>query len=240
MSAPREIVLDTETTGLSPTEGHRIIEVGCVELKDARPTDRTWHSYFNPQRSISRDASRVHGLTLPKLRKEPLFADRAANLLAFLGEDAKLIAHNANFDAGFLNAEFGRAGLPALNFSRFIDTLAIARLKRPGKKNSLDALCAYFGISTVHREKHGALKDAILLAEVYARLCDKMQTALDLGASAEQAQAEVRAAWRRPIILASRLTREEALEHAAFVATIPNAIWLQPQGGVADATTNSA
>ncbi|MGO9172647.1 MAG: DNA polymerase III subunit epsilon [Rhodomicrobium sp.] len=220
----REIVLDTETTGLNPAEGHRIVEIGCVEIVNNIPTGRTWHSLLNPQRRVPKDASKIHGLTTAKLRDAPLFKERVAGLFAFLG-DAKLIAHNAPFDAAFLNAELALIGKPSIEAQRWFCTLALARRKRPGKRNSLDALCKDFGISTVGREKHGALTDARLLSEVYTRLTDRSQAELFLAPAGEAGQAAT-PALRRKRPLAPRLSPEEAAAHAAFVESLgPNAIW---------------
>jgi DNA polymerase-3 subunit epsilon len=221
----REIVLDTETTGLKPAEGHRIVEVGCVEIVNHIPTGRTWRSLFNPERRVPPDAAKIHGLTTAKLRDAPLFKERVAGLLLFLG-DAKLVAHNAPFDAAFLNAELDLAGKEKIEASRWLDTLALARRKRPGKRNSLDALCKDFGISTVTREKHGALTDALLLSEVYARLSDSMQAELGLAFAGEEEVAATPVALRRPAPLRPRISPEEIEAHKAFVATLGEAaIW---------------
>ncbi len=164
----REIVFDTETTGLDPYQGHRLVEVGCVELLNRIPTGQIFHCYFNPERDMPAEAFAVHGLSSQFLGDKPLFAELAADLVAFLG-DAPLIAHNAAFDLGFLNAELERVKLPPIPRARLIDTLLLARRKYPGAQNRLDDLCQRFRIDNSRRTKHGALLDAELLAEVYPR-----------------------------------------------------------------------
>ena len=165
----RELVLDTETTGLDPKDGHRVIELACVELINFIPTGATWHWYFNPQRDVPKAATDMHGLTAQFLADKPLFGDMAQEIVDALG-DARLIIHNAPFDMGFLNHEFGRLGFPPLSFERVTDTLALARRKHPGSPNNLDALCRRYGVDNATRTKHGALLDSELLADVYLRL----------------------------------------------------------------------
>src|SRR5215213_4339788 len=165
----REIVLDTETTGTDPAAGDRVIEIGCVELVNHVPSGRTYHVYVNPERPVSAGALAVHGLTNAFLADKPVFAAIADDLLAFVG-DGRLVIHNAGFDVAFLNAEFARTGHPALPLEQVVDTLALARRKHPGASNSLDALCARYGIDNSRRTKHGALLDAEILAEVYIEL----------------------------------------------------------------------
>jgi len=165
----REIILDTETTGLDPAEGHRIIEIGCVELLHSVPTGQTYHVYIDPQRDIPADAVKVHGITAEFLAGKPLFADIAQDFLKFIG-DAKLVAHNAAFDMRFLNAELALLGLDPLDLERVVDTLSLARRRYPGASNSLDALCQRYGIDNSRRTKHGALLDAEILADVYVEL----------------------------------------------------------------------
>lgn len=165
----REIVLDTETTGLDPAEGHRIIEIGCIEILHTIPTGQIFHVYIDPQRDIPEDAVRVHGITAEFLAGKPVFADIASEFLAFIG-DAKLVAHNAAFDMRFLNAELGLLGLEPIDSERVVDTLALARRRHPGASNSLDALCNRYGIDNTRRTKHGALLDSEILADVYAEL----------------------------------------------------------------------
>ena len=175
----REIVLDTETTGLDPYQGHRLIEVGCIELVNRFPTGQTFHRYLNPQRDVPAEAFAVHGLSLEFLKDKSLFADIAAELMDFIG-DAPLVAHNASFDLGFLNAELERVSLPAIARERLVDTLLLARRKYPGGSNRLDDLCQRFGIDNSRRTKHGALLDAELLAEVYLELIGARQAQLGL------------------------------------------------------------
>jgi len=165
----REIVLDTETTGLDPAKGHRIIEIGCIELVNAIPTSGTFHVYIDPERKMPKAAFRVHGLSAEFLSDKPVFAKIAEDFLTFIS-DAKIIAHNAEFDLRFLNAELALLGIAPIAGERVIDTLALARLKFPGAANSLDALCVRYEIDTSRRTKHGALLDAEILAEVYAKL----------------------------------------------------------------------
>ena len=217
----REIVLDTETTGLDPRDGHRVIEIACVELRDYLPTGRHFHCYINPERDIDPDAERVHGLSRAFLADKPVFADAevALALMDFVG-DASIIAHNAGFDRDFLNQELAIAGLPAMGESRWIDSLGIAQSRYPGMYNSLDALCKRFGISLAEREKHGALVDAKLLAGVYLELRGGREISLDLQEVAVRGVAQVIAQvvhGPRPRPLAPRLTAAERDAHDAFV-----------------------
>ena len=177
----REIVLDTETTGLDPLTGHRIVEVGCIELENLVATGRSFQAYFNPEREMPQGAMDVHGLSDAFLSDKPLFAERVEELLAFIG-DAQLVIHNAQFDLGFLNAELERAGRPKIT-NAYVDTVSLARQKFPGQRASLDALCERFGVENSHRTKHGALLDAELLAEVYLELSGGRQR--DLGLAPE-------------------------------------------------------
>ena len=176
----REIVFDTETTGLDPKSGDRVVEVGCVELINHIPSGKTFHRYVNPERGMSIDAARVHGLDDAFLKEKPLFAAIAGELLEFIG-DASLIAHNAQFDLEFLNLELGRAGHQLLHADRIVDTLMLARRKHPAGPNSLDALCARYQVDLSRRTFHGALLDAQLLAEVYIELIGGRQASLILG-----------------------------------------------------------
>jgi DNA polymerase-3 subunit epsilon len=226
----REIALDTETTGLRPEEGHRIIELGCIELVNHLPTGRTLHHYFDPERPIDPDATRVSGITDEMVRGKPKFGELAQSFLDFIGE-APIVAHNAAFDMGFLNAELKRAGLATLLPERAIDTLLIARRKFPGAPASLDALCKRFNVDLSERVKHGALLDAGLLAQVYLELCGGRQPGLILAVETVL-QGTVVATQRgpRPVALPSRLTEEELAAHAAFIATLKGeAIWNQYQ-----------
>lgn len=225
----REIVLDTETTGFEPTEGHRIVEIGAVELFNHMPTGRTYHQYINPERPMPKEAFEVHGLGDDFLRDKPVFRMIGADFLTFIS-DARLVIHNASFDMKFLNAELGWAGLPAIPAGRALDTLLIARQKFPGSPASLDALCRRFGVDNSAREKHGALLDSEILAEVYLELIGGRQPDLIL-ATQQQGRPEPEAPedWRprpRPEPLPPRLTPEEAAAHDAFVGKLGNAaIW---------------
>ena len=226
----REIILDTETTGLDPATGDRIVEIGAVELLNHLPSGRTFHVYINPERDMPKEAEAVHGLSSVFLSDKPVFAAIAQDFLDFIG-DATLIIHNASFDVGFLNAELGFLGHPSLLPERVVDTLHIARQKHPGSANSLDALCRRYGIDNSKRSKHGALLDSELLAEVYLELIGGRQTALVLEASVKKKAATVVAArvdFQRPSPLPSRLTEEERKAHDAFVAGLgDNALWKQ-------------
>ena len=226
----REIVLDTETTGLEPTEGHRIVEIGAVELMNHMPTGRTYHQYINPERTMPKEAFDVHGIGDDQLRDKPVFAVIGRAFLDFIGE-AQLVIHNAAFDMKFLNHELERANLPAIPYARATDTLAIARQKYPGSPASLDALCRRFGVDNSMREKHGALLDSEILAEVYLELIGGRQPGLVLtDAPGHQRQTDSNDfAWRprpRPQPLPARLNDAERAAHQAFVATLgDNAIW---------------
>ena len=222
----REVVLDTETTGLEPAQGHRVVEVGAVELVNHIPSGKSFQRYLDPERDMPEDAERVHGLTRAFLAGHRRFAEEADALLAFIG-DAKLVMHNAPFDLGFLNAELERIGKPPIPPARTLDTLALARRKYPGAPASLDALCKRFGIDRSAREKHGALLDAALLTEVYLELIGGRQPALGLqrtAAAAPDAAGTPRAARARtPRPHAA--SEAEAAAHAAFVATLKDPIW---------------
>ncbi|MEO0821269.1 MAG: DNA polymerase III subunit epsilon [Pseudomonadota bacterium] len=227
----REIVLDTETTGLDPSEGHRVVEIGAVELVNHLRTGRTYHQYINPERSVPAEAFRVHGLSEDFLRDKPRFADIATAFRAFIGDD-RLVIHNASFDMAMLNAEFARLGVPAMPGERAVDTLGMARKKFPGAQASLDALCKRFGVDNSGREKHGALLDCELLADVYLELLGGRQRGLSLAENTERAAptAETPTAASppraRPRPLAPRLTEAEAEAHAAFVAGLgPDPLW---------------
>ncbi len=214
----REIVLDTETTGFDPGNGDRIVEIGCIELIDHLPTGASYHCYLNPERDMPADAEKVHGLSIGFLSDKPLFADVAGEFLDFIG-DAPLVIHNAGFDMKFLNAELGRMGAALLPFERAIDTIAIAKVKFPGARYSLDELCKRFAIDLTDRSKHGALIDAELLAKVYLELLGGRQKTFSLAPSdAALAPAEDMAAVRqRPEPLPARLTAAELEAHSAFV-----------------------
>lgn len=224
----REIVLDTETTGLDPFAGDRIVEIGAVELLNHMPTGRTYHAYLNPQRDVPAEAVAVHGLTAEFLSDKPLFGAVATDFLAFLG-DARLVIHNATFDMKFLNAEFGWVGKPAMPASRAVDTLDLARRRFPGANNTLDALCRRFGVDNSSRQKHGALLDSELLAEVYLELMGGRQPDFALSVVTTATTGAAAAIWvppARPRPLPPRITPAEAEVHAAFVAELgAAAIW---------------
>lgn len=231
----REIVLDTETTGLSPAEGHRIVEIGAIELDNLLPTGRVYHQYINPERPVPRDAEAIHGLSDAKLRDKPVFAVIAPAFLDFIAED-QLIIHNAAFDMAMLNAELDRLGRPQLAMSRATDTLAIARKRFPGAQASLDALCRRFGVDNSGREKHGALLDSELLAEVYLELMGGRQQGLGfdatlpatgIGAPDRPAGATPGpGAATRPNPLPPRITAQERAAHDAFLAEMGDrALW---------------
>jgi DNA polymerase-3 subunit epsilon len=223
----REIVFDTETTGLDPLQGDRLVEIGCIELVNRFPTGKTFHSYFNPERDMPEQAFKVHGLAIEFLKDQPLFAHKAEELIAFLG-DAQLVAHNAMFDLGFLNAELERLGRAAVARERMIDTLVIARRKHPGGSNRLDDLCARYAIDNSRRIKHGALLDAELLAEVYIELIGARQAQLIL--SQARTPAHVAGApivlRERPVPLTARLTDDARAAHRKFILSLGEAaIW---------------
>jgi DNA polymerase-3 subunit epsilon len=223
----REIVLDTETTGLDPETGDRLVEIGAVELFNHMPTGRTFHQYINPQRAMSAEAFAVHGLGDDFLRDKPLFAAVADDFITFLG-DAKLVIHNASFDMKFINAELGWAGRPGIPFDRAVDTLMIARQKFPGSPASLDALCRRFGINNSARTLHGALLDSEILAEVYLELIGGRQPGLVLSTTetVEETTAASARLGARPRPLPARLTDEEAAAHARLVTDMgDDALW---------------
>jgi DNA polymerase III subunit epsilon len=223
----REIVLDTETTGLDPLDGHRLVEIGCVELINGIPTGQTFHQYFNPQRGMPAEAFAVHGLSEEFLKDKMFFAEAADDLIAFLGE-APLVIHNAAFDLGFINAELERAGRPLLARERLVDTLLIARRKHPGGSNRLDDLCVRYAIDNSHRTKHGALLDAELLAEVYVELIGARQAQLVLSQAAAPGHVigEPIIIRERLIPLVPALTDDDRAAHRAFIATLgEHAIW---------------
>ncbi len=223
----REIVFDTETTGLDPIQGDRLVEIGCIELVNRFPTGKTFHCYFNPERDMPESALRVHGLTIEFLKDKPLFAHKVDELVVFLG-DAPLVAHNAMFDLGFLNAELERAGRVGVSRERMIDTLLIARRKHPGGSNRLDDLCSRYAIDNSRRTKHGALLDAELLAEVYIELIGARQAQLILSQAAIPivAPGSIIVVRERPVPLSIRLSAEEREMHRQFIAALgEGAIW---------------
>ncbi len=228
----REIVFDTETTGLSPLNGDRMVEIGCVELINRVETGRTFHAYFNPGRLMPTEAQMVHGLSDAFLADKPSFHERCEELLEFIG-DSPLVAHNASFDFGFLNHELGSCGRALICLSRMVDTMVLARQRHPGAKHSLDALCTRFGIDRSLRVKHGALIDAQLLAQCYIELTGGRQIGLSL--AVETAEAAIAISGTRadtaPIIIQVRPPRphypseEELARHAAFVTSLVDPIW---------------
>jgi len=225
----REIVLDTETTGLDPETGDRIVEIGAVELSGHIPTGSTYHQYINPERAMPHEALQVHGLGDDFLRDKPVFRTIAADFVEFIG-DANLVIHNASFDMKFINAELGWAGLPPIPYERAVDTLEIARRKFPGSPASLDALCRRYGVDNASRTLHGALLDSEILADVYLELIGGRQPDLALTASADSPEGRNAAgAWRprpRPAPLPPRLTDKERAAHDAFVETLGGAaLW---------------
>lgn len=225
----REIVLDTETTGFEPADGDRIVEIGAVELFNHMPTGKTYHQYINPQRPMPAEAFSVHGLGDDFLRDKPLFRDIAGGFLEFIGE-AVLVIHNASFDMKFLNAELGWLSMPQLPMTRAIDTLTLARKKFPGSPASLDALCRRFGVDNTAREKHGALLDSEILAEVYLELIGGRQPDFGLAtASRATLPGQENETWRprpRPTPLPSRLTDTEQKAHADMIADMgERALW---------------
>src|SRR5262245_45647797 len=225
----REIVMDTETTGLDPADGDRLIELGCVEIVNRIPTGREFHRYLNPERDINRDAVEVHGLTAEFLKDKPHFDDVADESPEFIG-NAPLVAHNATFDLAFLNAELARLARPPLRADRVVDTLALARRRHPAGPNGLDALCKRYGIDNSERIKHGALMDALLLAGVYVELLGARQATLGLGGQEAQTAIELatQSARSRPAPLPPRLREGDLAAHRAFVTSLgPNALWLR-------------
>lgn len=228
----REVIFDTETTGLDPRSGDRMVEIGCVEMINKVPTGNTYHAYYNPERDMPAGAEAVHGLSAAFLSDKPLFADTAQELLDFI-EDAPLVAHNASFDFGFLNTELTIISMEPICTSRMIDTVALARKKHPGAKLSLDALCSRYGIDRSHRVKHGALLDAELLAQVYVELTGGRQIGMELAADiAEQVTAVL-----TPSVAATPRNRQPARPHSAsaeelsrhqeFLGLIKSPLWGQ-------------
>ncbi|PWG02508.1 DNA polymerase III subunit epsilon [Sphingosinicella humi] len=234
----REIVFDTETTGLNPLAGDRMVEIGCVELVNRVETGRTFHAYFNPGRSMPSEAQAVHGLSDAFLADKPGFSDLCEDLLEFVG-DSPLVAHNASFDFGFLNHELGVCGRSLICMTRMVDTLVLARQRHPGAKHSLDALCTRYGVDRSLRIKHGALIDAQLLAQVYVELTGGRQIGFTLPVETEtasRADAPAAQGGLAPIIVKIRPPRphapsdEELARHAAFVAGLVDPIWNRVEG----------
>jgi DNA polymerase-3 subunit epsilon len=233
----REIVFDTETTGLNPLAGDRMVEIGCVELLNRVETGRTFHAYFNPERSMPPGAEAVHGLSERFLSDKPRFHELVDELLEFIG-DCPLVAHNASFDFGFLNQELSQCGRPLVCMTRMVDTLVIARSRHPGAKHSLDALCTRFGVDRSLRVKHGALIDAQLLAQCYIELTGGRQIGFSLADAIivedREAQPSGLIAEERIIVVRPprphRPSDEELEAHAAFLATISDPIWNRVDG----------
>ncbi len=226
----REIVFDTETTGLSPQSGDRVVEIGCVELINHLPSGQTFHCYINPQRDMPEEAFKVHGLSAAFLSDKPVFAEIAVSFIEFIG-DSTMIAHNASFDMMFLNHELSQLGHSPIASERIIDTLVMARKRHPFGPNSLDALCQRYGIDNSRRTKHGALLDSEILAEVYLELLGGRQTDLGLGnepvTQAKNALEPVtrQKAQIRPAPMPNRLDADTLARHTAFVATLKEAVW---------------
>jgi len=226
----REIVLDTETTGLDPAQGHRLVELGCIELVNRIPSGATFHVYLNPERDVPAEAAAIHGLTGEFLKDKPRFIEVVDDFLAFIGEEAPLVIHNASFDHGFLCAELKRVERVLIARERLIDTLMLARRKHPAGPNRLDDLCARYGIDNSRRTKHGALLDAEILAEVYVELIGARQAQLGLAESGERRSRSDGAATlrARPIALAARVSDAERAAHREFIASLgENALWRQ-------------
>lgn len=224
----REIVFDTETTGLDPGQGDRLVEIGCIELVNRFPTGRTFHCYFNPERDMPEAAFKVHGLSVEFLKDKPLFEHKVEELIEFLG-DAPLVAHNAMFDLTFLNAELERAKRAGVSRERLVDTLMLARRKHPGGSNRLDDLCQRYRVDNSRRTKHGALLDAELLAEVYVELIGARQANLGLAAAAmgggEMRVMSITMRIRTEPLM-PRVTEDERAAHRQFIATLGEAaIW---------------
>src|SRR5689334_19048382 len=226
----REIVLDTETTGLDPLRGDRLVEVGCIELVNRMPTWETFHRYINPQREMAAEAFAVHGLSTEFLADKPLFQEVVEEFLTFIG-DAPLVIHNASFDISFINAELDRLKRPPVPRERLVDTLLLARRKHPGVSNRLDDLCSRYAIDNSRRTKHGALLDAELLAEVYVDLIGARQSVLILAAESQEIRVGASGEMprrQRPTPLAPRITEADRQAHRAFVATLGDkSIWME-------------
>lgn len=223
----REIIFDTETTGLDPQRGDRLVEIGCIEMFNRVATGQTFHAYFNPERDMPAEAEAVHGLSAAFLADKPRFAERAAELLEFIA-DSPLVAHNAGFDFGFLNAELALCGFDAVCRTRMVDTVAIARTRHPGAKLSLDALCTRYGIDRSHRTRHGALLDAELLAQVYVELRGGRQIGLELAAVRVEEVMTVATARTDRVFRPARPHAASAAElaaHAEFIKTLKAPLW---------------
>ncbi len=229
--AVREVILDTETTGLDPKKGDRLIEIGCIEIFNRIPTGREYHCFINPERDVPAEAEAIHGLSTDFLKGKPLFRRIARDFLQFIGDDT-LVIHNAQFDIGFLNSELDRAGLGSISMDRVVDTLALARRKHPAGPNNLDALCKRYGIDNSKRTKHGALVDSLLLAEVYVELLGERQAALVLQSNSDQSKQAARRgktqAKLRPHSLPLRVSASDIAEHLAYIEQLgAKAVWLK-------------
>lgn len=224
----REIIFDTETTGLDPRSGDRLVEIGCIEMVNRVTTGETFHCYFNPDRDMPAAAEAVHGLSAGFLSDKPRFHERAGEFLEFIG-DSMLVAHNAGFDFGFINMELEACGLDPVDRSRMIDTVALARVRHPGAKLNLDALCTRYGIDRSHRTRHGALLDAELLAQVYVELTGGRQIGLSLVADATDTLVRpVAAPARERTFRPARphgASEAELAAHAAFLETVKSPLW---------------
>jgi len=224
----REIIFDTETTGLDPNSGDRLVEIGCIEMVNRVLTGNAFHAYFNPDRDMPAAAEAVHGLSIAFLSDKPRFHEKVAELLDFIG-DSPLVAHNAGFDFGFLNAELAMLGMEAVCKTRMIDTVALARVRHPGAKLSLDALCTRYGIDRSHRTKHGALLDAELLAQVYVELTGGRQIGLGLaGEVADTLVDMVTTVTRERVFRTPRphaASAAELVAHAEFLRSIKEPLW---------------
>lgn len=223
----REIIFDTETTGLDPQRGDRMVEIGCIEMVNRVATGRTFHAYFNPERDMPAEAEAVHGLSAAFLGDKPRFAEKVAELLEFIG-DCPLVAHNAGFDFGFLNAELALCSLDPVCRTRMVDTVAIARTRHPGAKLSLDALCTRYGIDRSHRTRHGALLDAELLAQVYVELRGGRQIGLELAAERRDETIAVVTMRTDRLFRPARphmASEAELAAHGAFIETLKAPLW---------------
>ena len=233
MSNLREIVFDTETTGLDPLTGDKIVEIGAVELINHIPTGKTYHQYINPERDVPEEVVKVHGLTTEYLKDFPIFADIAQEWIDFIGEDGVLVAHNAPFDMKFVNYELQRIGYESYEKDRGIDTLEIAKSKFPGQRNNLDALCKRFNIDNSARTFHGALLDAQLLAEVYLELLGGAEPTMDLSSIVKKQNRDnvfsnIQKKYREPRLFT--ITEQDKENHRAFLEkNIKNPIWLNDE-----------
>ena len=233
MNSLREIVFDTETTGLDPATGDRLVEIGAVELINHIPTGKTYHQYINPERDVPEEVVKVHGLTTEYLKDFPIFADIAQEWVDFIGDDGILVAHNASFDIKFINYELKRAGFEEYQWDRVVDTLEIARNKFPGQRNNLDALCKRFNVDNSARTFHGALLDAQLLAEVYLELLGGAEPTMDLSNKGihsikDSVVGEIKRVYREPRIFT--LTEQDIAAHREFLeSNIKNSTWLSDE-----------